>query len=534
MINNRASILPIKKIDGIYHPASAEDVQTLVKYAINNKLKVRVAGAEHSPQASIFSKNDHEVRMKLDGMLKNVDFIEKKEDYAIVEVGAGCYIGINPEDPASNEKNSLVYQLDQQGYALPQLGGITHQSFGGFLGTGSSGGSMTESLHKTIQSIRYVDGRGQLQEITADNPKFYGFVASVGLLGPTVSYTIKVPRRYLVKGNEKNCLFQDSCLVPDQKGYTKLKEALTQNKFAHYLWYPLSSRVVEYNATAIPYDEKITKKPYHHVLQSSFKAKGAEYSLRFADKILQWDYAFTAKIVGFMQSLFVPVTDSNSHQEFCDDSFNALPTDNLTYGLDGPMKVSFSELWFPVEQTDEVMNRLTKLFKEKPKTAGNLFTEIYASPESPFWLSPSYGCNVIRIDLVWFEKNSSDKEKFFGVFYEALHDVKGLRFHEGKHIPESGKQYGNYKFNVEELQKNIPLLNDFLKLREIIDPEQIFVTDYWRKLYSIPSLRQAEEKIQIGEKKQETYSGLKLFSDSTAYPTSLSAAEEQIKKNIKL
>jgi hypothetical protein len=38
-------------------------------------------------------------------------------------------------------EQSLCYALQQRGYALPDLGGISHQSVGGFLSTGSAGGT---------------------------------------------------------------------------------------------------------------------------------------------------------------------------------------------------------------------------------------------------------------------------------------------------------------------------------------------------------------------------------------------------------
>ena len=51
-------------------------------------------------------------------------------------------------------EHSLNYTLDQRGLALPDLGGITHQGVGGFLSTGSAGGTCKWSFLDAIVALR--------------------------------------------------------------------------------------------------------------------------------------------------------------------------------------------------------------------------------------------------------------------------------------------------------------------------------------------------------------------------------------------
>ena len=65
-------------------------------------------------------------------------------------------------DKASTLENSLNYQLDEKGYALPVLGGMSHQSIAGFLLTGSASGSYTHGFADAVEQIDLVNGQGEV------------------------------------------------------------------------------------------------------------------------------------------------------------------------------------------------------------------------------------------------------------------------------------------------------------------------------------------------------------------------------------
>src|SRR5205807_10429427 len=72
-----------------------------------------------------------------------------------VQVQAGCNLGFNPYDPTctSTLSNSLFYQLDREGLAFPDMGGIILQTVAGFVSTGSSGGSLKYAVGDQIQAM---------------------------------------------------------------------------------------------------------------------------------------------------------------------------------------------------------------------------------------------------------------------------------------------------------------------------------------------------------------------------------------------
>lgn len=93
------------------------------------------------------------------------------------------------------------------------------------------------------------------------------------------------------------------------------------------------------------------------------------------------------------------------------------------------MKIDFTEIWMPIDQCQTVMEKLENLFKDNPKAAGNLVTEIYGAKKSPFWLSMSYGSDMVRVDPFWWAYNKGDLRQYFTYFWEVLLDIPGARLH---------------------------------------------------------------------------------------------------------
>jgi hypothetical protein len=110
------------------------------------------------------------------------------------------------------------------------------------------------------------------------------------------------------------------------------------------------------------------------------------------------------------------------------------------------------------------MNKLNGIFKRGPSAVGNNATEIYTAKANKFWLSPSYGQNMIRINFLFFKENIiGTPEEFYNQYWEEF-KVDNYRCHWGKHIP---KDYGE---RVPELYSKY---NEWIKIRNEMDPKQV-------------------------------------------------------------
>ncbi|MBX3709896.1 MAG: FAD-binding protein [Gammaproteobacteria bacterium] len=476
--------------DSIFHPRSTQEVQTLVNYAKSNHFQIRTIGSSHSVERAIYdAENTHEIRVILDGDLRKIVSIDPDEtkEFAIVTAGAGCYLGVNPMDASSTLENSFNFQVDQAGYALPTLGGISHQSIAGFLQTSSSGGSAKHGVADVIEAIEWVDGNGIIRHAKRGEDEFNAAVVSMGLFGIITHVTFKLPKKYLVDGIETNQELKDSFLAKDSEGhYTKLHDALfTNNEYIHINWLPQKyvDRTMEWTGKAVA-DTSLPVKPYSHPLSSSTMTHLASIALGVANLIDEYGYSsdFLLKTKAEILKLFCVPGDK---QEFREPWYKGLPIDDQA-DVHGEMRFSFSEIWFPENQIDTVMERLEELFKDNPKAAGNFIVELYCAKQSPYWLSPSYGHHAFRVDLYWWDKNNGDRKKYFGLFWNKLLDIPGARLHWGKYLPVPGEEYGDYSFTSYRLYRNYPKFADWLKLREEMDPQQLFVTEYWRRVLDIP------------------------------------------------
>lgn len=85
----------------------------------------------HSAKQAIYDEEESSpAKIVLEGDFRNIEIVEIFEQgkrYGLVHVGAGCNLGINPDDPEhSNSANSLFRRLDAIGFAVPICGGMSH------------------------------------------------------------------------------------------------------------------------------------------------------------------------------------------------------------------------------------------------------------------------------------------------------------------------------------------------------------------------------------------------------------------------
>jgi hypothetical protein len=139
---------------------------------------------------------------------------------------------------------------------------------------------------------------------------------------------------------------------------------------------------------------------------------------------------------------------------------------------------SFTEMWMPISQSTTVLRRLRDHYRAGGFSAtGTYACEIYATKASRFWLSPAYQRDVIKVDMFWYGRNQGDPcESYYPQFWDLLRDFE-YRFHWGKYLSPDSASY---------LKRLYPEWNNFMRIRAELDPEQVFVSPYWRKHLGIP------------------------------------------------
>jgi D-arabinono-1,4-lactone oxidase len=468
--------------NGAFRPGNVDEVVKVVMFARSRNRRVRVAGSQHSTAPAVYSTDLRDLRVVLDGTLRDVTFLSKDEKGATVLVGGGRYLGVNPSDGSSTPETSLNALLDAHGYALPSLGGISHQTVAGFLQTSSAGGSLAYGFADAVQAIELVDGTGRIRWLQVGSAAFNAAAVAMGLFGVVTHVVLAVGPRYFVEGSEDNHPEDDSFLHKESNGRYRLQDAIGSTPYLHLNWFPQPGveRVTHWTGSRTDTGPPVC--PYTSELKELWMNILAAFVLLLTSGVLAIDPhgPIAARIVASLLGQFVPLKKC---QKFRDSWYTVLPSDDQVQ-VDTLIKVIFTEIWLPLDQLTAAVDRL-KVIVADQAVAGNFAIELYGARQSPFWLSPSFDRDVVRVDVFWWAYSFGDPREHFTHFWNALLELDGARLHWGKHLPDVGRQYGDVVFDVDLLERRYLKLRDWLALRREMDPAGVFVTDYWRQVFAL-------------------------------------------------
>jgi len=487
------------------------------------------------------------LNLAMDNMI-GLEWVEESE--GIVDVEAGIHLGLDPYDPIGNSTldNSLLYQLFQKGWGINDLGGITHQTVSGFTATGSSGGSLIHELDN-VTGFRVVDGTGNASWIWETDPIFPAMSVSVGLLGIVTKVRLKCVPAFTISGQEVTAPpTGPDCPIdlfgPGNGARPSMRQFLERTPYSRMMWWPQAGgeRVVIWQADRhdsppppgydpVPYQEFTTdltgwlkqllgsiffvllgNKRLGNIVsklgrnyrrfcqcvarmwQPSLKAlaplAAAVVTVVAAVLLLLPTLIFIAapwllrSIFPSALNLLQPMSNGKPTM-FNDYYWRSLPMDNTAD--DVLLGTEFTEIWIPIQYTQQCMNLFNDLFNAPNSAAvGYYSTEIYGTKANSHWLSPAfsdgsdeYKDGVVRFDVFWFRGNEG-QPNVEGGFYQQYWDMLRannipFRFHWGKFIPA-------YDFQdwADFYRASWPKFDDFMTLRQERDPNGVFFTTYWR------------------------------------------------------
>ncbi|CAG8629301.1 35084_t:CDS:2, partial [Gigaspora margarita] len=322
-----------------------------------------------------------------------------------------------------NNENIAIVKTDENGYVLLVTGGITHQTVRGFISTGSAGGSLSHSFGNQVIGIQLIDGNGDIHDLKYSNNDNSKFLAAGVSMG-LLGVITKVTFRLEPHIKIGSPIDFFGDGDPSQ-GIPSISDFLS-------------------NARRIPVPKHLPPDPYPQL------------------SLLQ------------QRTVRLILTHLNENE-------SKISSEEMVKLLDLFMKIGteyFQDKWWTGLPMDNVMNDLQQLFDGEFKAISNFFTEIYATGRSKFWLSLAYNKDIVRIDVHYFSGNTRGIPKDHFKFYWDILSKYGFRCHWGKYMPDN---YG------DQVSKLYPQYNQWMNIRRQIDPKQIFVTPYWRKLLKIPN-----------------------------------------------
>ncbi|MGZ3839713.1 MAG: D-arabinono-1,4-lactone oxidase [Flavisolibacter sp.] len=512
-----------------YLPEDLEDAKSLIRQARTEGKTIVTRGAGHSfPMTPLVEGNRDCLHVMLTYLNKisEVDWASGR-----VTVQAGCHLGLDPFDPAgvSTLQNAFLFQMDPitasgardtpPGWSVGDLGGIIHQTMGGFTATASSGGSVKYAFEDSIVAVRILfHDEMEVVDKTFHKPAdgdpddpFWGLAfAHLGLMGMVVELTLQLEPAFNIAGSETTSYVADAAIDlfgPGNANKPGLRQFLTQTEYTRLLWWPQQGidKIVLWQArrTDAADWKSFVPQPYQEVpwvdgsptlattvsdAIFSFLGRVPERFEHFLDRWFGKSPQEKHKIAELVASaddwllkLLLKIFAHPGVQHFTDIGWHGIPMDNQM--SDKLMETWFTELWIPLEKAEAVMNSM-KTFYADPLNAGTFCCEIYAAKKSSFWMNPAYGTDVIRLDVFWFAKNEEDPVAYFQRFWKYFAPFE-YRCHWGKYLPPAGGEQG-----AAYLQERYPRFQQFSALRREMDPHDIFLNPYWKEHLALETIPQ--------------------------------------------
>lgn len=415
------------------HPAftatasSVDDVVTAVGFARDRGLAIKTVGAGHSftPIAATDG-----VQLDIHGVSGILSV-----DGNLVKVAAGTYL------------HQLPALLAPLNLALTNMGDIDTQTLAGATSTGTHGtGASFGGLATQIEALTLITADGSLVTISADQNAELLPAARLGLgaLGVVVDITLRCVPGFMLRAVEQAEPLDD--VLDDW-----MNRAASVDHFEFY-WFAHTSSALTKSNTRLPADTP-------RRVQSRLAA--------WVDDELLPNYLFAGLCeLGARIPSAIPPLNRVSERLTATREV----TDGWHPVFTSPRRVRFREMEYaiPRENIPDALREVRATI-ERHGWRITFPVEVRATAGDDNWLSTAYGRDTGYLAVHRYFRE--DPTEYFAAV-EAIMRSFGGRPHWGK----------MHNRTAQDLRPMYPRFDDFLAIRDRLDPERLFANDYLRKV----------------------------------------------------
>lgn len=341
----------------------------------------------------------------------------------------------------------LVRLLQPHGLALPNLGDIDRQTVAGAVSTGTHGtGGALGGLAGQVVALTLVSGDGSLLRVSgSENAELLPAVAlGLGALGIIVDVTLQCVPSFLLHAVE-TAEPLDAVL----EAYVARTEAADHFEF---FWFPHTGSALTKTNTRVPAE--------------SGRRQLGRVSLWVDDELLANGAFRGTCALGVLRPSLVPRFNRlaerlGSGREYTDDSARVFVTNRT---------VRFREMEYalPLAAVTVALNEVRALIESRGWRI-SFPIEVRAAAADALWLSTAAGRPTGYIAVHrYFRENHAE-------YFRAVEEI--MRAHGGR--PHWGKIH--YQ-DAESLRGLYPRFDDFLRVRDRLDPERRFGNPYLERV----------------------------------------------------
>lgn len=403
-------------------PQKLDDLCATIKSAPG---PIRIAGTGHSFTPLVQSQG---TILSLDNFNGIVSHDANKLQ---ARIGAGTKIGA---------LTKLLHGIDQ---ALPNMGDIDKQAFGGGLGTATHGSGITlGAYHTQLVAMQIVDGRGKVREFdrTSNADAMDAMGASLGAFGAVTEVIIQNMANYR--------LHRRRWTEPVNGVLDQFETIMRAHRSSEFYYIPFSGQAL-FLSSDITDAPATTRPPEEDDDALGTLRKLRTYLLRFP-----W---LRRKLIGSAIGRF-------PSEDYVGDWLDV-------YASERNVKFNEMEYHLPFEEGAKVLRQIIQLLEQRfPHVYFPIEVRVVA-PDN-VWLSPFYkraSCSIaIHHDA------REDPQPYFKAA-EAIFRAHGGRPHWGK----------MHNLKAKELSAIYPRWTDAMAVRRDMDPENRFVSPYLAQLLGI-------------------------------------------------
>ena len=429
-----AKVRPVR----VEFPASVDAVQRAVRAAAAHGLRVKAVGAGHS-FSDIAAAPDVLLDLRdLSGLVR----VDRERRHVTLRAGTNLW--------------QIPRLLAPYGWAMENLGDIDRQTIAGAISTGTHGtGSRFGGLATQVVGVTLVTADGELLRVDEDEQSelLPAVALSLGALGIIVEVTLRVVPAFLLHAVERR--------EPLDVLLAELDERAASADHFEFYWFPRTAVAQTKTNTRLPESEP--RRPLPKV------GKFVEESL-LSNHAYRVMCAASAAAPALATPLARLGANTIGQREYTDRS-------NRVFTQHRGVRFREMEYAVPVERLREAFEALRELIDDNPWPI-SFPVEVRVAASDDRWLSTAYDrpSGYIAVHRYWRE----DPTDYFAAV-EALM----ARF-DGR--PHWGKMH---RLDAATLRTRYPRFDDFIALRDRLDPDRRFANGYLSRVLGEDSVSPA-------------------------------------------
>ena len=442
-------------------PHTTRELEKVIKLARRCRRRIAVTGCGHSPSdltctSSWLVNLDH---------LEDILDVDKQMNVVVMQAGIRLH--------------DLGIKLKKYDLAMPNLGSIDHQSIAGAIGTATHGSSTRHGiLSQSVLALKIMLANGRTVSCSSEEngDLFRAALVSLGALGIIVEVTFQAVPAFDIEWAQS--LHQLDEIISDWE-----KNLWEEKEFTRIWWLPYMKRCIKWRADK-------TDKPHHSPLENWWSGNVGFHTYHIFLYCAQW----VPSILPLLERFVI-----NVQYGFKDGAGSVAIEEGRTGLLMNCLYSQFVNEWaIPLEKGPEAITRLSSWLNGDEEASGIPFSPKGLYVHAPIEVRVTDTSNTrprpyldntmpdgptLYLNATLYRPYNRDPP-CRGRYYEAFEWL--MKQYGGR--PHWAKNFST--ITGAELQAMYPEMESWVRVRNEVDPEGMFVGD-WHRRYLLPEEKDA-------------------------------------------